>query len=72
VDEYKTSADARKGLAVWKGDVRRITRWGQISVAVQREKVAALGNGRFANFVRYRAANIAPLFGLDEQFTEGR
>jgi hypothetical protein len=72
VDEYKTSAGARKGLAWWKGHVQRITRWGRISVTVRKEKVAALGSGRFANLVRYRAANIAPLFGLDEQFTEGR
>ena len=72
MDEYKTSAGARKGLGYWKGAVLRPTRWGQISVAVRKEKVAAVGSGRFANLVRYTAANIAPLFGLDEQFTEGR
>jgi hypothetical protein len=72
VDEYKTSAGARRGLAFWKGAVLRPTRWGQISVAVRKQKVAAVGSGRFAELIRYRAANIAPLFGLDEQFTEGR
>jgi len=72
VDEYKTSAGARKGLAFWKGGVLRPTRWGGISVAVKKQKVAAVGRRRFAILVGYRAANIKPLFGLDEQFTEGR
>ena len=72
VDEYKTSAGARKGLAFWKGDVLRPTRWGRISVGVKKQKVAAVGRGRFAILVGYRAANIKPLFGLDEQFTEDR
>jgi hypothetical protein len=72
VDEYKTSAGARKGLAFWKGSVLRPTRWGRISVAVKKQKVAAVGRGRFAILVSYKAANIKPLFGLDEQFTEGR
>ena len=72
VDEYKTSAGARKGLAFWKGGVRRLTRWGRISVAVEKQKVAAVGRRRFAILVSYKAANIKPLFGLDEQFTEGR
>jgi hypothetical protein len=72
VDEYKTSADARKGLAFWKGGVLRSTGWGRISVAVKKQKVAAVGRGRFAILVSYKAANIKPLFGLVEQFTEGR
>jgi hypothetical protein len=72
VDEYKTSADARKGLAFWKEGERRLTRWGRISVAIKNEKVGAVGSRRFAILVSYRAANIKPLFGLDEQFTEGR
>jgi hypothetical protein len=75
VDKYKTSADAGKGLAFWK-------RWdpqvsghfarGGLSIAAKREAVAAVGRGRFAVLVGYSAANIAPLFGLDEQFSEGR
>jgi len=72
VDEYKSAAGAKKGLNFWRGDVRGITQWGQISVAVKKEKVAAVGSGRFAILVSYRAANIASVFGLDEQFTEGR
>ena len=74
VDEYRTSAGAQQGLAFWKQDDLGVTKWvgNGLSVAVKRQRVAAVGSGRFAFFVGYRAANIAPLFGLDEQFTEGR
>jgi len=76
VDRYKSGAAAKKGLASWR-------RWetnlflashfrGVFSVAVKKQKVAALGSSRFAVLVGYSGANIAPLFGLDEQFTAGR
>jgi hypothetical protein len=75
VDRYKTSTDAKKGLAFWRRWDRlgpKLLGGGELSVAVQKEKTAALGSGRFAVLVRYSAANIGPLFGVDEQFTEGR
>ena len=74
VDEYKTSGGAEKGLTFLKQDDLGITQWvgSGLSVAIKKQKVAAVGSERFAFFVGYRAANIAPLFGLDEQFTEGR
>lgn len=76
VDRYKSGAAAKKGLASWR-------RWetnlflashfrGVFSVAVKKQKVAALGSSRFAVLVGYSGADIAPLFGLDEQFTAGR
>jgi hypothetical protein len=74
VDLYKTSADAKKSLAHWKEYVLSLTRYhlGRLAVAIKAEKVAPVGGRRFASLVRYRAANIAPLFGFDEQFTLGR
>jgi hypothetical protein len=73
VDEYKTSAHAKSGLGFWR-------RWDRnfagppnpFSITAEREKVPAVGGERFAVLVSFRAANIAPLFGLDEQFTVGR
>ena len=77
VDSYKTSADAKKGLASWK-------RWetnlylpsslhgDALSVTNKKQKAAAIGSARFAVLASYSGSNIAPLFGLDEQFTRGR
>src|SRR5262249_21013237 len=63
VDEYKTSADAKKGLAIQKGRSRWVTHYGKrgLSVAIKKEKVAAVGARRFAFLVSYSAANIAPV-----------
>ena len=77
VDEYKTSAGAKEGLAFWKSYDRLPpphdeTGVPALTVVHKPEKVAAVGSRRFAFFVGFRAANIAPVFGLDEQFTEGR
>jgi hypothetical protein len=74
VDEYKSSADARKALAFWQRGARGVGQWvgGGLSVRIKKEAVAAVGSGRFAFFVGYSDKNIAPLFGLDEQFTRGR
>ena len=74
VDRYKTSAAANEGLAFLKRDDRRATSWnhhGGLAIAIKAENVASVGNRRFAFLVSYRAANIAALFGFDEQFTWG-
>ena len=74
IDQYQTSADATDALSVWKGYDKRVSRYdcGGLAVAIKAEEVAPVGSRRFAFLVRYRAANIAPLFGFDEQFTQGR
>jgi hypothetical protein len=74
VDEYKTRADAKKGLALWKKFDPMIRSWvgSGLSVSVEEEKVTAVGGRRFAFLAGYSDANIAPLYGVDEQFTEGR
>lgn len=77
VDRYKTSAAAKKGLASWKRwetnlYLRSSLHGDALSVTNKTQKTAALGSARFAVLVAYSAPDIAPLFGLDEQFTEGR
>jgi hypothetical protein len=74
VDKYKTAADAKKGLALWKADESQFVGYPGYGLTIDRKKkkVAAVGEGRFAFLVSYRAPNIAPLFGLDEQFRQGR
>jgi hypothetical protein len=74
VDQYKTRADARKGLALWKQSDPTISHWvgSGFAVSVAQEKVAAVGGRRFAFLVGFSDANITPLYGVDEQFTEGR
>jgi hypothetical protein len=76
VDEYKTSGDAATGLASWRrfetNDFLGSAVGGVLSVTITKEKAAAVGQRRFAALVAYSAANVAPLFGLDEQFTVGR
>jgi hypothetical protein len=72
VDEYKTSADARKGLSAWSSVDQDGFRIGPgLAVSHTAEKVAAVGSRRFAFLVGFSAANIAPVFGVDEQFSEG-
>jgi hypothetical protein len=74
VDEYKTPAGAKKGLAFWKRADPTIRDWvgSGLSVSVEKQRVAAVGESRYAFLVGYSAANIAPLYGVDEQFTRGR
>jgi hypothetical protein len=76
VDQYKTRGDAKQGLALWEGfDVAsEIPQPGQggLTFGFTAEALAPVGSGQFAFLAGYSAANIAPVFGLDEQFTEGR
>jgi hypothetical protein len=74
VDRYKTGAAAKKGLGFLKRDDRRVDSWnhhGGLAIAIKAENVAPVGSRWFAFLVSYRGANIAPLFGFDEQFTQG-
>jgi hypothetical protein len=74
VDEYRTRADAKQALELWKRFDPTIKIWvgNGLSVSVTKEQVAAVGGRRFAFLVGYSATNIRPLYGVDEQFTEGR
>jgi len=73
VDQYKTPADARKGLAFWKRDDSWLAHLNQGSFAVANkvQSVPAVGSRRFAFLTSYSAANIVPVSSVDEQFTDG-
>ena len=74
VDEYKTSADARRGLAFWRNDDPKITVLEPYGLAVTAKalKAASVGKRRFAEGVTFTVPNAAPLAHVDEQFTDGR
>lgn len=74
VDEYKSAADATKGLAFWKRDDRQIIHYagGGLAIRTRPRTLEPVGHRSFAFLVSYSDANIAPLFGVDEEFTEGR
>jgi hypothetical protein len=78
VDEYKTSGEAKSMLNFWgnweTSKLVSSTFQGGLTATVTKEnkQAAAVGGWYFAVLVAYHAENIAPLFGFDEQFTEGR
>lgn len=74
VDEYKTSADAKRGLAFWEKDDSGIAQLNQGGLAVTNQPlpVPAVGKATFAFLSSYSAGNIVPFSQVDEQFTEGR
>jgi hypothetical protein len=77
VDKYKSSDDAEGGLITWQSE-DGLPLWlgppagGGLAGTIKVPKVAPVGSNSFDVLVSYSAANIAPVFGLDEQFTEGR
>lgn len=74
VDVYWTKADAKRGLAFWKSADPLVCAHagGGLVITRQARTVAPVGTGRFAFLVSYTDANMTPLFGVDEQFREGR
>lgn len=79
VEQYKTSAAAKRGLAFWKMDdslYRRLLNHGSFGVKNNVFKVRAVGQARFAYFRSYMAANNVPNFApfstVDEWFREGK
>lgn len=74
VEQYKTAADARRGLAFWQKEDSKLDRLNQLGFAVTTVPVdvPAVGQKNFAYLTSYSASNIAPVSGLDEQVAEGR
>lgn len=73
VDQYKTSADARRIERVLKLADLRIGRYDRHGLSVAHHlEGPAHGSTRFGFLVSYRAANIAPVSGFEERFTVGR
>jgi hypothetical protein len=73
VEQYKTAADAKKGLAFWKKEDDQQSELDQGSFAVTNVlvKVPAVGKQRFAYLTSYSDSNIAPLSLLDERVADG-
>jgi hypothetical protein len=74
IEQYKTKADARRGLAFWKKEDSKLSALNQpgFSVLNVQVKVPLVGSRHFAYLTTYRAANIASVSGIDEQFVEGK
>lgn len=74
VDRYETRLHANTGLAFWKSADRRVGQFshGGLAVSGKTEAVESVGTRRFAYLVGFSAGNFDPVFGLDEQFVEGR
>lgn len=74
VEQYKTAADARRGLAFWQKQDSRLGRLDQPGFSVTNVPVElpAVGKKHFGYLTSYRASNIAPVSGLDEQVADGR
>lgn len=74
IEQYRTKADARRGLAFWKKEDAALGKLNQpgFSVLNVQVKVPLVGSRRFAYLTTYGAANIASVSGIDEQFVEGR
>jgi hypothetical protein len=74
VEQYKTAADAKKGLAFWRKDDAQITSLEQygISVALKAVKAPAIGTGRFGWGTTLTFPNGAPIASVDEQVADGK
>lgn len=74
VEQYKTSAAAKKGLAFWRKDdaaqVNSLHQYG-IGVTLKAVKVPAIGTGRFGYGTTFTFPNLAPIVGVDEQAVDG-
>jgi hypothetical protein len=74
VDQYKSSADAKRGLAFWQKDdpkIAALAAYG-LPLTVKAVKAAKVGTRRFAEGSTYGVPGAAPAALVDEQFTDGR
>jgi hypothetical protein len=74
IEQYKSAADAKRGLAFWQKEDSKLGALNQPGFAVTsvRVSVPAVGAKRFAYLTSYSGSNIAPVSGLDEHFSDGR
>ena len=72
--QYKTSADAKRGLAFWRKEDAQLSALDQPRLHRHDAlvKVPAVGKKRFADLTSFSASNIAPVSSLDEQVADGR
>jgi hypothetical protein len=75
IEQYKSSAAAKKGLAFWRTDdaaqVTSLQQYG-IGVTLKAVKVPALGASRFGYGTTFTFPNLAPIAGVDEQAVDGK
>jgi hypothetical protein len=74
VEQYKTAAEAKHGLAFWRKEDSELGSLdaGGFSMANTVVKVRPAGKKHFAYLTSYRASDIAPLSMVDERFTDSR
>jgi hypothetical protein len=74
IEQYKTAADAKRGLAFWQKEDSKLGQLDQpgFSVTNVLVKVPAVGKRHFAYLTSYSASNIVPVSGIEEQFVRGR
>jgi hypothetical protein len=74
VEEYKTAADAKKGLAFWRKDATHIGSLKQfgLTVSLKAVKAPAVGTRRFAYGTTFGIPGAAPISVVDEQVVDGR
>jgi hypothetical protein len=74
VEQYRTAAAAKKGLAFWRKDDAQITSLEQygITVALKAVKAPALGTRRFGWGTTLTFPNVAPIASVDEQVADGK
>ena len=74
IEQYKTSAAAKRGLAFWRKEDARLSALDNpaFSIANAFVKVPAVGKKRVADLASFSASNIAPVSSLDERLTDGR
>jgi hypothetical protein len=74
VDQYKTAADAKRGLAFWRKDDPKVAVLGPygLPLTVKALKTAKVGTHRFAFVTTYKVPAATPVSLVDEQFTDGK
>jgi hypothetical protein len=73
IEQYKTSADAKRGLTFWRKEDAQLGALNNpgFTVTDALVKVPAVGKTRFAYLTSFSAANIAPVSTLDERVADG-
>jgi hypothetical protein len=74
VEQYKTAADAKKGLAFWRKDDAQITSLEQygITVALKAVNAPKVGTSRFGYATTLSFPNVTPIVIVDEQLADGK
>jgi hypothetical protein len=74
VEQYKTAADATRGLAFWRKDGAKVALLTKalVHVTVGKLKPRRVGQADFAYLITERAGSQSPIYYVDEQAKEGR